>query len=148
MKRPEEDMTNRVLIESEHPSFRPLERRLASVVRKALRYLRKENCAVELTLLTDGTMRDYNRRFRRKDKPATVLSFDAKRSFPRPDLRGRRYLGELFLAPRYIKSVHQDVDLITVHGVLHLFGYTHGRRRARITMERRERALGRALGKK
>ncbi len=141
-------MANRILIESEHPSFRPLERHLASVMRKVLQHLRKERCIVELTLLTDGTMRDYNRKFRKKDRPTTVLSFDAKKRFPRPDLGEGRYLGELFLAPRYIKSVCQDIDLLAVHGVLHLLGYTHGARHARITMERRERVLARALGKK
>ncbi len=141
-------MANRVLIESEHPSFHLLEKRIASVAREVLRRLRKEHCAVELTLVTNETMRAENRKFRGKNKPTTVLSFNVEERFPRPDLRGKRYLGELLLAPRYIESVDQDIELLLVHGILHLFGYTHEERRARITMERRERMLGRALGKK
>lgn len=140
-------MTNRILVTSEHASFRVLEKNAASIVRRVLRYLRNENCAVELFLVTNETMRGYNRKFRGKDAPTTILSFDVKSHFPRPDLNGRRYLGELFIAPRYVVSEGQNLEFLIIHGLLHLMGYTHKGERARIHMERRERVLCRALGK-
>ncbi len=139
-------MANRVLVESERAAFRILEPSAAAFLRRVLRQLRKEHYAVELAFVTNETMRRENKKFRGKDKPTTILSFNAKSRFPRPDIGGGRYLGELIVAPRYVASQKQSLEFLLVHGILHLLGYTHEEGRARIKMERRERSICRALG--
>ena len=139
-------MANRIFVESERAAFRALEAEAAVVVRRALKQLRKDGCAIELAFVTNETMRKENKKFRGKDTPTTILSFDARIGFPRPDVGTKRYLGELLIAPRFVAFRKQSLKLLLVHGILHLLGYTHGVRRARIRMERRERSICRALG--
>ena len=73
-----------------------------------------------------------------------VVSFPAPELFPRPDLPGQ-FLGEIYLNPLYIKAHGEDLHFMLIHGFLHLLGYDHVRRSDRMTMERKERALMRAV---
>lgn len=110
----------------------------AAVARNAcvrtLRKMRKKG-TLELHLVTNEEMRAINKETRKKNKTTNVLSFEAE-GFPRPDVKG--YLGEIYLAPDFIKTKKQDIELLAVHGVLHLLQYTHETKRDRMIMERVE----------
>jgi probable rRNA maturation factor len=75
--------------------------------------------------------RSLNARYRRKDKPTNVLSF----SGPGPSPDGLHYLGELVICAPVVareailqgKSPESHWAHMTVHGVLHLLGFDHGR---------------------
>lgn len=68
-----------------------------------------------------------------------VLSFPSEK--PLPGMRGARAMGEVFLCPPYIKKHGEDMLFLLIHGILHLQGYDHVRKRDRIVMEARERTL-------
>ena len=70
-----------------------------------------------------------------------VLSFPAPEGFPRPDLRGCKSLGEIYLNPKYIKEHDEDLGYMLVHGLLHLLGYDHKTKSDRIKMERKEQEI-------
>ena len=71
-------------------------------------------------------MRKINRKFKGKNRPTNVLSFEAEKGSLRPDLGNeRRFLGEIFLAPDYIRARGEDLGFLFIHGFLHLLGYTH-----------------------
>lgn len=110
----------------------------ASVARnacmKTLKKLKKKG-VIELHLVTNEEMKKISYMTRRKNKTTNVLSFEAE-GFPRMDVKG--YLGEIYLAPDFIKKNKQDIELLAVHGTLHLFRYTHETKRDRIIMERVE----------
>ncbi|PIR86704.1 MAG: rRNA maturation RNase YbeY [Candidatus Harrisonbacteria bacterium CG10_big_fil_rev_8_21_14_0_10_49_15] len=92
-----------------------------------------------------------------------VLSFPAPRDFPRPDLKGAISLGEIYLNPAYIAEESSDLPAgrqelgnwkleisaklvyMFIHGFLHLLGYDHDKKDARIEMETREKQLLRQL---
>ena len=70
-----------------------------------------------------------------------VLSFCGLDAFPRPDLRGKLFLGEIHLNPTFIKQKGDSLEHMLVHGFLHLLGYDHIKKGDRILMERMEEGL-------
>ncbi|PIR87714.1 MAG: rRNA maturation RNase YbeY [Candidatus Harrisonbacteria bacterium CG10_big_fil_rev_8_21_14_0_10_45_28] len=70
-----------------------------------------------------------------------VLSFEADKSFPRPDLAPSKSLGEIYLNLAYIKKNGEHPDFMLVHGFLHLLGYDHKKKNDRIEMEAQEESL-------
>jgi probable rRNA maturation factor len=115
-----------------------LERRLALFLKRMLRALHQNAVFLEVYLAPDNLLKSLNRRFRKKNKPTNVLSFPVSH-FPIPG--SKRYLGEIFLAPDYIAAKGERVERFLIHGLLHLLGYTHKRKRDRIIMERLEQKL-------
>jgi probable rRNA maturation factor len=79
----------------------------------------------------DIEMRDLNLRFRGIDKSTDVLSF--VEDFIDPDLESR-YLGDIVIsypqadvqAENRDHTTAEELQLLTIHGVLHLLGFDHG----------------------
>jgi probable rRNA maturation factor len=109
-------------------------------------------------LLThDREVQALNLDFRGKDKPTNVLSFPG---FERPDLlRAARagaplYAGDIAVAYAFTsreakaegKKLLDHVTHLTIHGILHLYGYDHDTpARARV-MEKLEKQIMATLG--
>jgi probable rRNA maturation factor len=100
----------------------------------------------------EATLRSLNARFRGKDRPTDVLSFPAVRP-PRPTAWPEGpYLGDLVIgvpvarrnARRHGHSLAREIEMLLLHGYLHLLGYDHERDNGR--MERLEKRLRRGLG--
>jgi probable rRNA maturation factor len=117
------------------PGKRTLERFLQEA-RAAVR-LRGE---VSVLLTNDKTIRDLNKRFRKKDKATDVLSFPAADS-------GSGIVGDLAIsletaavqAESFGHSLREEVKVLLLHGLLHLAGYDHETDEGQ--MGRREAAL-------
>jgi probable rRNA maturation factor len=83
-----------------------------------------------LVLTGDSQIQTFNRDFLGQDAPTDVLSFPADESDPET---GRRYLGDVIVSlPRATEqagerghTVGAEVQLLVVHGVLHLLGHDH-----------------------
>lgn len=106
---------------------------------------------VELSVLLTGDrgIQALNRSWRRKDRPTDVLSFPAG---PPPGPTGPRHLGDVILsldtarrqARAHRRTLAQELDLYLAHGLLHLLGHDHHRRRGAERMAALEsRLLGR-----
>ena len=89
--------------------------------------------SVSIAIVSDAVMRGLNRRFRGKDKATDVLSF-----LPDLALQGggdarRRFLGDLAIARgvatrqarQFGHSVQTELQILALHGLLHLMGYDH-----------------------
>jgi probable rRNA maturation factor len=107
---------------------------------------------VELSILLtdDPGIRTLNRNWRRKDRPTDVLSFPAGES--PPGATGPRHLGDIIVsldtarrqARAHRRSLNDELDLYLAHGLLHLLGHDHRRRRDAERMAALEaRILGR-----
>ncbi len=79
-----------------------------------------------VVLVSDAAMRDYNREFRGKNRSTDVLSF------PNQEDEGDEepYLGDILIcveaAARQEKhSLLQELQVLSLHGLLHLLGYDH-----------------------
>lgn len=121
------------------------------VVSLSLRALQINRVYIEISCLSNSEIAKINAEYKKKKGPATVLSFPSSLvDFPHPESsRGRRHIGEIFLAPDYIlKKRKEPLARFVVHGILHLLGYTHSRQSDRIDMETLEEDLKAHLQKK
>jgi probable rRNA maturation factor len=93
---------------------------------------------------SDRELRRLNRDFRKKDYPTDVLSF--------PAIQPNGFLGEIAIsfprardqANQYGHEVGQEIEILMLHGLLHLLGMDHESDRGR--MARAERKWRAALG--
>ena len=86
----------------------------------------------ELTvvLTDDARLKELNRDYLGIDAPTDVLSFPASETDPET---GARYIGDLLISVPRAKSqaaaaghpLESEVQLLVVHGVLHLLGHDH-----------------------
>ncbi|MCS6826318.1 MAG: rRNA maturation RNase YbeY [Caldilinea sp.] len=107
-----------------------------------LRRLNVERAGLTVALTTDEYVRSLNAQYRGIDEPTDVLSFATQESLPgAPPLalaaealaEVQGYLGDLVIAypysarqaAHYQNSVTAELQLLVVHGVLHLLGYDH-----------------------
>jgi probable rRNA maturation factor len=126
------------------PDVAALARRAA---RAALRDAGRPEADTELSLVLadDATVRMLNARWRKQDKPTNVLSFPGGD----PVL-----LGDVVLAFETVrreaaeqgKTLGDHLSHLVVHGVLHLLGFDHRKRREAEAMETMERRVLAGLG--
>lgn len=114
----------------------------------------RRSWSLAILLADDAQLRELNRDFRGKDKPTNVLSFPAWEGMPTPakapaKIKEAVNLGDIALSYSVTsgESVKQNKRLadhlahLTVHGVLHLFGYDHLDQSQADDMESLERAV-------
>ena len=111
---------------------------------RALVFLCRLDVSLEVYLISEKEMRALNRDHHAADCPTNILSFPAAPSFPTPEFPGL-FLGEIFLAPEYVRDHGEDIIFLAVHGLLHFLGYTHNDERDSIKMERKEREIIRRI---
>jgi probable rRNA maturation factor len=73
---------------------------------------------VSVALVDTRTIRDLNLKFRNKDKPTDVLSFEVDGPYG-------EMVGEVVICPP-CASPEMGVEELVVHGALHLAGMDHG----------------------
>lgn len=114
-------------------SFAPLVdstliKRSASTTLTSQEILLKTDLTISIT--DDSHVRQLNLQYRNIDAPTDVLAFPAE--YIDPDT-GHKYLGDIIIsferASKQAKSSHHPVNnelqLLVVHGVLHLLGFDH-----------------------
>jgi len=114
--------------------------RIRRVLRGAARKLRVSG-EVALVLAGDRTLHRLNRDYRGKDKPTDVLSFPGEAAG----------LGDIVIsvetaernARRLGRTLPQEIDVLALHGFLHVLGYDHENDDGR--MDRLEQRLRREL---
>lgn len=115
-------------IESEFPFSEDLLRRAVSA---ALLH-QSETLDSELTIVLTGDTRlhQLNRDYLGVDAPTDVLSFPASETDPET---GARYIGDILISLARARAqadaaghpLESEVQLLVVHGVLHLLGHDH-----------------------
>ena len=132
---------------------------LESFLRRVKNELGLEEAGLTVRLVSDAEISRMNETFRKKKGPTDVLSFPmvARR---RPVRLGRgsrtvkagEYLGDIAISPatakRYAKKngrkLSSELQVLILHGVLHLLGYDHEIDRGK--MDRIEQKLRKRLG--
>jgi len=115
--------------------------KLNIIIEKSLIFLEAKTSYVAVFLISASEMRKLNRMYRGKDKPTNVLAFPFPEDFPSPKPGKKRFLGEIYLSPRYIKDHGENLEYMLIHGLLHLLGFNHIKKNDRMTMQRLERSL-------
>ena len=128
--------------------YKALTSRIRNVLRFALARTSNARNSLDVFLIDSHFVRSggfelasWYKKIKRKGQHSfNILAFPAPKDFPRPDIKGQ-FLGELYLNPEYIKSHHEDIDRMVIHGFLHLLGYDHDSKSDRIIMKSREQEL-------
>lgn len=94
-----------------------------------------EPCEVAIVISDDATLHDLNRRFRGVDRPTDVIAFtnDPRGPFGVGAPGMPRYLGDIVISVERAAvqaeeaggALTEELQLLTVHGVLHLLGHDH-----------------------
>ncbi len=87
-----------------------------------------DNVLVNIVLMEDTDIREYNRNFRQIDKATDVLSFEDGEI-----VDGQLNVGDIMISVQHITnqaeeyghSTKREFCFLMVHGFLHLFGYDH-----------------------
>lgn len=85
----------------------------------------RKNHVVSLSFITKEKMRKINNKYRKKNRPTDVLSFNMNEG---------KLLGDIFICPSLAKknarsygvTYKSELARLLVHGLLHLLGYDHG----------------------
>jgi len=108
--------------------------RITGVIRTALQYMERTG-QVTLVITDDEGIQELNRDFLEIDEPTDVLAFAAQEDsgpFVSAPEAGN-YLGDVIISFPRAKAqaeemghpVELEINLLIVHGVLHLLGYDH-----------------------
>ncbi len=92
---------------------------------------------VSVLITTNREMRRLNRSFRGKDKPTDVISF------PAMDVVADKFAGDLAISGEIAKanakslghSPEAELQVLILHGLLHLAGYDHERDKGEMAQE-------------
>lgn len=88
------------------------------------------DCELSIVLTDDARLQELNRNYLGIDAPTDVLSFPASETDPET---GARYIGDILISIPRAQSqadaaghvLESEVQLLVVHGVLHLLGHDH-----------------------
>ncbi|HZD60148.1 MAG TPA: rRNA maturation RNase YbeY [Anaerolineae bacterium] len=108
-----------------------------------------EEAELSIALIDEGEMRELNARYRGKDYPTDVLSFQSEPFQKGKTEKAPRILGDVVICPsvatrqaeEYGQPFDQEMGLLLVHGILHLLGYDHQEDAEAEEMEAREREI-------
>ncbi len=109
-----------------------------------------QEIALTLVLTDDETIQELNHQFLEIDSPTDVLSFPADEVDPETN---ELYLGDVILSfPRAQSQaaaaghpVEAELQLLTVHGVLHLLGHDHSEKEDKARMWAKQEEILSAL---
>ena len=113
----------------------------------------KESLDINLSVvLTDNRrLHKLNRDYLGVDAPTDVLSFPASESDPET---GARYIGDILISVPYAakgaklagNSLEAELQLLVVHGVLHLLGHDHAKPKDKSKMWKAQAQILETLG--
>jgi rRNA maturation RNase YbeY len=94
-------------------------------------YFNKNDLELTISIVNEKAIRDLNIKFRSIDSVTDVLSFSANEINPET---GNTYFGDVIISYPVVekqskslnKRISAEMDLLIIHGILHLFGYDHG----------------------
>lgn len=113
---------------------------IEEAVKAALRAVRIKNAYVSLAFVNSGEIKKWNRIYRNKNRATDILSFGFMEAVG--DEAGWERKGELLIAEKEARAnarlkkntLKNELRLLLVHGVLHLAGYDHEKKKDELKM--------------
>lgn len=128
------------------------EKFLEKIARYALSWEGVSSGELSIALVAEDEIQELNTKYRGKDYPTDVLSFQAET--PGEEIEGMPYLlGDVVICPavaarqatEYGQSFEQEMALLLTHGILHLLGYDHKDEEGAEVMEKHEQEILRGI---
>ena len=135
--------------------LKQLEKRIKLILKNLQLPTKTELC---ITFVDDSTMRELNKTYRGMDRTTDVLSFPQDVTNIAPDVNvpiarnnqtTNPILGDIVIsidsakrhARVYQATLAKEIDKLIVHGILHLLGYDHKKKKDTILMRLKEKQL-------
>ncbi|MCX6054591.1 MAG: rRNA maturation RNase YbeY [Chloroflexi bacterium] len=137
---------------------RPFRTRINSVFLEktaddCVRYLspKNNNWYLSIVIGSDDLLTSLNKRYRGINKPTDVLSFDSQEIDPET---GFLNIGDIVISfqtaeRQSLEAKHpviNEIQLLLIHGVLHLFGYDHDTEKGKEIMWEKQKSILAHLG--
>jgi probable rRNA maturation factor len=124
-----ENNTIHIIIEKEYRNLVD-QTQLKVTAKSVLNYFNKKDFEFTISIVSDGKIRELNNNFRSGDSETDVLSFSADEINPET---GKAYIGDVVISYPVAEKqsrelnhrISEELNLLTIHGVLHLLGYDH-----------------------
>jgi len=105
--------------------------RFKGLLERLVNQYQLDNPEVTLAFVNDRTVKELNKRFLNKDAPTDVLSFPLREK----GADGKYYLGDILISVQRAldqsavknHSLERELEILTLHGFLHLMGFEHFR---------------------
>ncbi len=106
---------------------------LEELLNKANKLLDIPEGMISLVFTNNQDIQELNKQWRNKNMPTDVLSFCALEGEQFPKTDEGQILGEIFISTEKAKeqareknhSLQKEVEILFVHGILHIIGFTH-----------------------
>jgi len=106
-----------------------------------------KNTEVSLLFTQDKRIREFNKKFRHKDKTTDVLSFYEEKDMDKA--LSVAYLGDIIISVEtarrqagvYKQTIIHEIKLYVIHGLLHLLGYKDYNKKEKRSMDNLQEAL-------
>ena len=120
------------------------EKFLENIALDILKILKKHKASIEITFLSDTDIRSINKKYKGRDRPTDVLSFELGE------------LGEILISSdtalknsrRFGTSFEEEIVLYVIHGILHLHGYDDETAQEKKRMSKKEEFILKRLCQK
>ena len=117
---------------SNFTDFKVAEREIKKVIREVLKKERKEDLDITIVFVSQERIKELNLKYRKKNSPTDVLSFENVTNFVLPPGQGKE-TGEVVICPEQVAinaknfniDFREEIVRVVVHGILHLLGYDH-----------------------
>ncbi len=109
----------------------------------------KDSWEISLALVGDSVMKKLNRIYRGENRVTDVLSFSERDSQTKFGSPNHRYLGEIIIcypqakrqAKQFNHSLNQELEMLLIHGFLHLLGHDHQKVEEALVMRQLENKI-------
>lgn len=141
----------KISVNNIHPKIKIKKKSLRLLIENILTS-EKTDSGVDVILVDDEFMRKLNRKFTQQDRTTDVLSFGMSESSSlgkEVNSKAIKYpnLGDIYVsldqakrqADEYTVKLDEEVKLLVAHGLLHLLGYDHKRKKESSVMREKER---------
>ena len=124
---------------------------MKSYLRKCLKVEDVTNATFNVIIVDNPTIKGLNKRYRDIDKETDVISFALEDEKKEKMASDKRVLGDIYIsidkaisqAEEYGHSLKRELSFLAVHGLLHLLGYDHIKKKdEKIMFSKQELILG------
>jgi probable rRNA maturation factor len=116
------------------------EKHLYNISKNIFSILEIPNSTLDIFLLKTNDIAKLKARFIKKKTEPNILSFPEPPFFPHPETK-KKYLGEIYLNKNILDETPERAAPLLIHGILHLLGYSHHRKKEAEKMESLEKEI-------
>jgi probable rRNA maturation factor len=116
------------------------EKHLYNISKNIFSILEIPDSTLDIFLLKTNDIAKLKARFIKKKTEPNILSFPEPPFFPHPETK-KKYLGEIYLNKNILDETPERAAPLLIHGILHLLGYSHHRKKEAEKMESLEKEI-------